>query len=221
LRYTLENIKPDIVVLDPFANCMIGDENRAEDSLGSAKKLANLIRWQNPECAILIVHHARTGASNIQEGTGWGPGNMMRGNKAILNFVRCAILLMPGSIDNTNKLVVKCAKSNNAESFKTRGVIFDPSTYEYKVDPDFNEQEWVRSVRSSSYNDACDIDDIVELVRSGTTAYKDIVDAMLKDDGCSEATVKRRLKEAIEKKVLFRTDTKGHYSLHEKPSVAA
>jgi hypothetical protein len=212
-RATLEAVKPGVVVIDPFANIVFGDENKTEDVRDTLKALVGVIHSVVPECAILLLHHARTGSFNISQSVGYDAPNFGRGSKVLFAVCRCQINLAPGDAEDERKLVLSCGKSNNGPKFKTRGIIFDVETFEYRVDDDFDLEAWKDDVAGKRAKQSCTILDVVETVRLGVHRTKEIIDSVITSTGCSAPTVKRRLKDACEKGYLQSTVPRGSYTL--------
>ena len=94
LRHTVEQLRPRLLVLDPFVRLHRIDENAAADV---APLLAYLrVLEREIETAVLLVHHARKGANHVRAGQAlrgsselhaWGDSNLYlrrRGDALIL-----------------------------------------------------------------------------------------------------------------------------------------
>jgi hypothetical protein len=214
LRATIEEHQPGAVILDPFSNFVEGDENQAKDQRATLNDIYRIVQGVVLDCAIVILHHARTGAGNIAQGVGnYTAGNYMRGSKALLGDVRCAINLMPGDNEDFTKLVISCGKANDCEAFATRGLVFNPENFRYDVDPDFNLEDWINDVEGKRGNKACSIADVVEAVRAGKHKRKEIVEHVNDLTGASESTIRRRIKDACEADKIQPTQPRGCYTL--------
>ena len=122
---------------------------------------------------------------------------------------------MPAHPDDTSRLVLSCGKSNNCESFSTRGILFDSETYDYIIDPSFNVEEWREGLESGKET-LCTINDVVEIVKSGVHESAKIYEQLMDLTGCSRATAFRRLKEACDQQILQASEPRGHYTLGNK-----
>jgi AAA domain/DnaB-like helicase N terminal domain len=211
----ISEYNPGVLVIDPFANYVLGDENNNADVINTIKEVRNLVKGVNPNCSILFIHHSRTGAGNISQGVGYN-ANFARGAKGLYSACRCQINLMPGDPNDSSKLVLSCGKSNNCEPFQSRGIIFDSETFDYKVDPKFNIEEWLENLESGGRDQACTIDEVVEVVKSGVHKSAEILEAVMDSTGCSRATACRRLKEACEQQILQASQPRGTYTLGNK-----
>ena len=207
---------PGVLVIDPFANYVVGDENNNTDVISTIREVRNLVKGVCPNCSILFIHHARTGAGNISQGVGYNKANFARGAKGLYSACRCQINLMPGDPDDSSKLVLSCGKSNNCEPFQTRGLIFDSETFDYKVDLSFNVDQWRDNLENGGRDQVCTIDDVVEVVKSGVHNSAKILETVIDSTGCSRATAWRRLKEACEQQILQPSQPRGTYTLGNK-----
>lgn len=224
LQATMESIGPDIIVVDPLADMVGGDENSAEAMGECIRAIRRCQRLACPRAAGIAIHHARTGAGNvIQAGDNFNAGNFGRGSKALYSAVRAEIQMAPGDKDDSTKLVVMCGKSNDAPKFAPRGVIFDPESFRYAVDPLWNIDDWRADVNGKrSGTKTITISDVVELVAELAPKIGDEVSAgdVLRTGsdrfGGSEKTVSRRLLEAAQAGFVC-SPRKGFYKLGHKP----
>jgi hypothetical protein len=221
---TLRKHTPALVVLDPLADLIDGDENKTADLVATLRTLAHVQSRGAPEAAFLIVHHARTGANNVaQAGDQFNAGNFGRGSKALYSRVRCEIQLAPGDRDDASKLVLACGKSNNAPPFKTRGLVFNEETFDYELDKGFDLDAWRSDVNGTrTGGKSVSIADVVEITRelapmagSEVTAG-DVQRAVKERFGVMGKTTARRMAEAC-KNGYLRTPRKGFYRLGAKP----
>jgi hypothetical protein len=83
LRATIEALRPTLLVLDPFVRLHRIDENAAAEVAPVLADLRDLQRHFH--CAVLLVHHARKGASHLRAGQAlrgsselhaWGDSNL-------------------------------------------------------------------------------------------------------------------------------------------------
>ncbi len=222
---TLREFRPGLVIFDPFADMVDGDENKTADLVTTLRKLRQTVRANAPAAAGIIVHHARTGAVNIvQAGDNFSAGNFGRGSKALYSFVRCEIQLAPGSRDDDTLLLLACGKNNNGEKFKPRGIVFNPETFAYAVDPTFDLATWRADVSGTRGNKTASIADVVEAVRSlggtggNTIKAGKICELVHEDTAACARTIKTRIKEAVKEGYLRAAVTpRGAYALGPKP----
>ncbi len=220
---TLQAFTPQVLILDPFADMIAGDENSTSDLVNSLRILRKVHRSGAPEAAVMIIHHARTGAANVaQAGDNYNSGNFGRGSKALYSRVRCELQLAPGDRNDSNRLVLACGKSNNGPKFEPRGVLFDPETFTYSLDPAFDLNNWRADVQGQAKGQACTISDVVQAVRelqktaADEAKTKDILGLVSDRSGASTRTIKARLKDATRERYLSCTK-QGFYRLGVKP----
>ncbi len=225
LAATLEEQAPDVIVFDPFAELIDGDENKTEDVVGTLRILRQVVRKSAPEAAVLLIHHARTGAGNVvQAGDNYSAGNFGRGAKALYSAVRAEIQLAPGDRDDPSKIVLACGKNSDGPKFAARGIVFDPERFTYSEDPTFDLDAWRADVTGERSGKSCSIADAVHAVRELAPApgdearTADIVKAMRTATDASERTCKTRLKDAVQAGYLRRVSGRaGVYRLGSKP----
>lgn len=223
LTATLKKFRPGLIVLDPFADMIEGDENKATDVVATLRKLRRILHVGAPGAAVLIIHHARTGSSNVaQAGDNYSAGNFGRGSKALYSRVRAEIQLAPADRDDRNRLVLACGKNNNGPGFSTRGIVFDPETFEYTVDPDFDVNAWRNDVAGKRTEAVVAIVDVVEAVRRHYRPGEDVTNSQiiepLKDQsGASAKTIQRRLNDAARAGYLRAGSKRGTWKLGHKP----
>jgi hypothetical protein len=225
LAATLKAQVPDVIVFDPFAELIDGDENKTEDVLRTLRTLRQIVRRSAPDAAVLPIHHARTGAGNVvQAGDNYSAGNFGRGAKALYSAVRAEIQLAPGDRDDPSKIVLACGKNSDGPKFSPRGIRFDPETFTYSTDPTFDIDAWRADVTGQRSGKSCSIADAVNAVRALAPAVgeeaktKDIVEEMQKATGASVRTCKTRLSEAVQQGYLRKLHGRaGVYRLGSKP----
>jgi replicative DNA helicase len=86
LRPHLERLRPDLLVVDPLARAMTGDENSAKDMGAVITALDLLI--QDFELSILLVHHTSKPNPDGREG-----GHRLRGSSALFAAADSVLLL--------------------------------------------------------------------------------------------------------------------------------
>lgn len=223
LAVTLRAETPDVVIFDPFADMIDGDENATADVVATLRTLRQVVRKDAPTAAVILIHHARTGANNVaQAGDNFSAGNFGRGAKALYSSVRAEIQLAPGDRDNSNRLVLACGKNSDGPKFAPRGILFNPEDCSYSVNPDFDLEAWRADVSGQRSGKACSIADAVHAVRElapvvGDEAKtSDIVEALMAASGAKIRTCKDRLAEALRSGYLRRGSRNGLYRLGAK-----
>jgi hypothetical protein len=223
LKATLREAQPGLLVFDPFVDMVEGDENKTVDIISTLRALRHVTRSVCPSAAVLIIHHARTGAANVaQAGDNFNAGNFARGAKALYSRVRCEIQLAPADRDDPHRLVVACGKANNAPKFAPRCVVLDPEKFTYTVDPDFDFDAWRKDVAGKRKQSSVSITDVVGVVGEFAPVAGDEVSTAkvheeLKPTGASLRSVQRTLNKALEDHYLRAGKKRGLWRLGSKP----
>jgi len=216
---TLGQVKPTVLVADPFGNILMGDVLKDMDVRRTIAELTKLARQVNPDIAILILHHARTGRQNIMQAVGWDRGNFLIGSKALYSAARTVINLAPGDREDVGKIVMSCGKSNNSKPFSTVGIRLNETTHFYEIDPEFDLEAWEADVSGerSGNEKKLTLQDIIDhIAANGGKCDKRQLKADLAEEfGCSRDTVDRRIKEGF-KHQYFRSDKTAQISLTAK-----
>ena len=147
-RATLEGFPPDVLWCDPWGDLLDGEANSDEDARHTLAALRRLLRRVNPNAAIVILAHARTGANNIAQAIGYDAANFGKGSKALYSAARCVWNLAPGDESENPPLVMAHAKSNDGPREKPRAMRLDPETMLYSLDHEFDFEAWKEEVRS-------------------------------------------------------------------------
>jgi hypothetical protein len=117
--------------------------------------------------------------------------------------------------------VLACGKSNNAEKFKTRGIVFDQSQYAYVIDPTFDLEKWRADVAGKSKGvntpSVTEKDIVIALQDAEKTHPAGVptgvlVEAVCEITGSAERTVKRAISVAVDAGYVIR-DMRGKYTV--------
>ena len=209
LKVTIEQELPDVVVVDPFEAFMDGDINFMPAVRGTVTAINQAVRQFVPHAAILIIHHARTGAANQKQGIDiFNSGNFAKGAKSLYSMVRSQINLMPGDAEDENRLVLACGKSNNSTRFETRGLLMDSETFRYSIDPNFTLSAWLNDVDGKRGQKSAAIIDVLNAIKSGKSQREDICGAVMSETGCSKRTVNTRIADAVKNIYIRSVDGK-------------
>lgn len=223
LKLTLQLSTPGIVVLDPFADMMDGDENKTSDLVATITTLRSITRSSCPKAAILIIHHGRTGSANVaQAGDNFNAGNFGRGAKALYSKVRCELQLAPEDRDNPNRLVLACGKANDTVKFSPRCLVFDEQDFTYAIDPTFDIDAWRDDVAGKRKKTTLSIADVVSAVAEKCPFSGDEIDtktvfAFFEGSGVPERTLQHYIKLAIDDGYLRRGKKRWSIKLGAKP----
>ena len=145
-KATLEAWPPDVLWVDPWGDVLAGEANSDEDARGTITVLRGLLRRANPDAALVILAHSRTGARNIAQAAGYDAANFGKGSKALYSAARCVWNLAPGDESDTPTLVFCNAKSNDGPRIPSFSVRLDPETMTYDRAADFDFEAWLSEV---------------------------------------------------------------------------
>lgn len=222
LETTLSTAQPDLVIFDPLAEMIAGDESKTPDMLATLRSLREVIRKSCPTAAVMIIHHGRNGAQNVSiAGDNFNAGGFGRGSKAFFSRVRCELQLAPGDRNDPRVLVLACGKTNNTEKFQARGVVFNPETFTYSVDPSFDIDVWRAKVAGDAEEAPPSLKEVLTAVRDLTSdsqmeAPRGEVKGRLIDLGAKERTVQQRIKKALELGLLEEGTNERYLKLGKK-----
>jgi len=215
-RNTLGQTKPDALIIDPFEACLENyDVNDAAAVRDTIQKVASLAHEINPDCVVIFVHHARTGALNVQQATGFGKDDFAKGSKTFTSMIRLQINIAPGDADDFGKLVVSVGKSNDAKPFYPQGVSMNEETRLYEAWQGFDYEAWKEELATVGAKRA-KAKDKAELVRrivdGGTHNRKDIVAKIIEQEGVADKTARRWIMSALKKNLIRPLGLEGQFA---------
>jgi hypothetical protein len=214
---TIKVIRPDVLVADPWGEIQFGDPNNDLDTRQSIRELLKICTHINPKMGQVILHHARTGRANISQAAGWDKGNFGKGSKALYSGARAVINLAPGDAEDNSKLVMVCAKSNDAPPFEARGIKLVEDTMTYEIDIDFDLDAWQNDLEGKRQpgNSKGSIQDVVDGVGAGKTTYKELIKYLADKNQMASRTADKWIGKAI-KSGYLRKRKNGDYVLSGK-----
>jgi hypothetical protein len=137
--------KPGIVSFDAVYNFGIGDLNTDQDMLATCRAMTKVARAGNPDCALIMLHHALTGREGMKKAYGFERSGFARNSKVIFQSARAQINIVPGSEDYS-VLLLFCAKNNNGKRFEDIAIRLNPETLIYEPEPDFDFEGWKEQI---------------------------------------------------------------------------
>jgi hypothetical protein len=217
VKLTIEQWAPGGLILDPLGDFAPGDISKPGEMREAIRLLLSIVRAAAPKAANLLLHHARPGRSNILQSVGYDAANFGTGGKALFASARCVMNLAPGAADDDTRLLLHCAKANNCQRFETRGLIFDPKTFGYAVDPDFNLEVWQAGVegKARSGGSLCAVVDVVAAVRDGYSTTKTLIEHLMDVFQASKRSAERLINKAVDCQGIKKF-TRGKYMLGPK-----
>ena len=199
-QQTIAGIKPDVLVCDPWGEIQFGDPNNDLDTRQSLRELVKICGKVNHDMGVVVLHHARTGRANIIQAAGWDKGNFGKGSKALYSGSRAQINIAPADPDDHSRLVMVCAKSNDAPPFDTRGIKLDDDTMTYDVDPSFDLEAWMNDVEGKRQprNAKGTVMDVVDAVDGGAVEFKTLKKALMEGLEMAGRTAEKWIEKALE-----------------------
>ena len=138
--------QPGIVVFDPLNAFSAGNLNTDAGMLLTCRGLHRLATRHDPNTAVVILHHSLAGKAGMKKAVGLDAGGYAKGSKAFTQWIRGQLNIAPGGDTGSTDLVVACGKNSNGPWFAPFGVMLDPKTMVYEVNPHFDLSAWQSSV---------------------------------------------------------------------------
>jgi hypothetical protein len=190
VRRAVEDLKPDLVVIDPWSQ--VASEDAAKEVVDKLNEIRSCFP-QGDECPglLIIAHTKKPRAEDVRKGRGLT--YLVSGSIALPNTARCVYVLLPWSDDMTDdRIYWACPKLNDGEMYaptvwKRRfGTFFE---HDDKTDP----REWGRSddddsrqaIKEEQLRDCFD--------KKPALKKSELVKKLVKIAACSEQTAYRAL----------------------------
>jgi len=219
-RNTLQKIKPDVVVVDPFEACLENyDVNDAAEVRDTIQRMVRISHEANPLAIVIFVHHARTGQANASQATGFGKDNFAKGSKTFTSMIRLQINIAPGDPDDFGKLVVSVGKSNDAKPFFPQGVAMDEETRYYEKWDDFDYEEWRGKIMADGAKKSGRATEarkekaqiVHQLVKAGHNSRSKLVAHMKESLGLVDMTARRYISYALKEQTIKECGLPGQF----------
>jgi len=229
---TIQACQPEVLWADPWGDVLVGDglDRDVRETLATLNRLA---RQANPDCAIIVLAHSRTGAQNIALAVGFGAADFGKGSKALYSAARAVVNLAPFDESDNPAIVCVCAKSNDVPRFPAFLMGLDPVTRTYDTLGPVDIDAWREDVRASQSEKRSAAREarkpkidfeatrrlIVDLVTGRPMNTKDLLARLGKDSGLAGLTSRMAIQDALEAGVIVkrRTNTWPTEMLHELP----
>ena len=144
LKMTIRYRDADVVVLDPWGAVIDGDELDDGDVRKTIFEIMDVLaaNVKKPTAGI-ILNHSRNGIKELVDAAGFGAANYGKNSKAIFSVMRNVWNLRPAHFaEPVTKIELIHAKSSDFAAYEPRAVDFDPNTFTYSLDPNFNHDAW-------------------------------------------------------------------------------
>lgn len=231
---TVRSVRPEVLWVDPWGDVLSGD-GFDRDVRETLTILIRIARQVNPDCAIVILAHSRTGAQNIALAVGFGAADFGKGSKALYSAARAVVNLAPYDETDQPPILCVCAKSNDAPRFPAFVMGMHPVERTYDTFGPVDVEAWREDVtaklaaKRSATRDArkpkVDFDVtrrfIVEMVTARPANTKDILFKLGKEMGLADLNARTALHDALSTGVVVKTRTKSWPTemLHHLPGV--
>lgn len=148
-RETVRRHKPDVLWVDPWGDILEGEgfDRDVRSTLATLRKLA---AEANPDCGIVILAHARTGAGNIAQAVGFDAANFGKDSKALYSCARAVVNVAPFDAGEAPDLCWVPAKNNNGRRPEALRISLDAETLTYHAVEPLDVEGWQRSVKESA-----------------------------------------------------------------------
>ena len=144
LKTTIRYRDADVVVLDPWGAVIDGDELDDGDVRKTIFEIMDVLaaNVEKPTAGI-ILNQSRNGIKELVDAAGFGAANYGKNSKAIFSVMRNVWNLRPAHFaEPVTKIELIHAKSSDFAAYEPRAVDFDPNTFSYSLDPNFNHDAW-------------------------------------------------------------------------------
>jgi len=163
-----------------------------------------------------LLHHSASGKAGAAKSVGWERVAFGRNSKALFNWARGQINVVPMDPSEPGKLVISCGKCSDGKDFPTFGLELNDETMIYETMKDFDLDEWVEEVNSKSHSGGPKIkvsnEEVATLCKGGIS-YSALANTIKEKYDVSVRTAKRAIKSAADSKAIFTHDKK----LYEQP----
>ena len=199
------------VAFDPLGDFSMGDPNKDQDMRDTCRCISKLCKKNNPDRAVIVVHHAGTGKAGASKATGYDRTSFGRNSKVLHSWTRGQINIAAGSSDSNEKLVIACGKCSNGKEFDAFGVVLNLDTMIYEVDPEFNLEEWQQQVSGEKSNGHITPERVREMCPVPGASKSDLSKILIKEFGFSRATAYRHIDSSEKAKQIKRSRTDENY----------
>lgn len=219
---TIQTCRPEVLWADPWGDVLAGDgfDRDVRETLTTLNRLA---RQANPDCAIVVLAHSRTGAQNIALAVGFGAADFGKGSKALYSAARAVVNLAPYDESDNPAIVCVCAKSNDAPRFQAFLMSMDACTHTYDALGPVDVDAWREDVRASQSEKRSATREarkpkidfeatrrlLVEAVTAKPANAKALLHMLEVDGGLTQANARSALFDALSAEVIAKTRTKS------------
>lgn len=215
LHAVINQVQPDVIVLDPLKDMMIGDPNSDVDMQATTSAISALCKSGNRQRAIIVLHHALTGRAGAAKAVGYERGGFGRNSKVLQSWTRAQINVAPGSPDDPASLVLTCGKNSNGKEFESFAIRLNPATMIYEVDELFDLEAWRADITSNGRNKkkAFSASAVSAAIGEGEMTKPELTRAIMNETGCARSRAYELVEEAETAKLIKQDKVTKTYAL--------
>jgi len=138
--------RPGVLVVDPLIAYKAGNLNTDDGMMKTCHTLSDLAKYGEDGCSVIVLHHTLSGKEGMRKAVGFDRASYGRGSKALNMWTRGQLNVAPASETDNTRLVISCGKNSNGPDFIPFGIMLNPTTMVYEVDPSFDLGTWKASL---------------------------------------------------------------------------
>lgn len=201
IKAALEKFKPDGVIADPLGDYSTGDLNKDVDMRSTIITLSRLSKHQNPNRALVVLHHALTGQAGAAKATGYDRASFARNSKVLFGWTRAQINVAPMSEETNEELSISCGKCSDGKEFLPFGIRLNTNTLIYEMDENLDVVSWGQKIRGGDTTPKYDSNRVLQLCQPAMRK-PDLAKAVMDDIGCSRVSAYRYITKALQEKTI-------------------
>lgn len=199
------------VAFDPLGDFSMGDPNKDQDMRDTCRCISKLCKKNNPDRAIIVLHHAGTGKAGAAKATGFDRTSFGRNSKVLHSWTRGQINIAAGSQDSNEQLVIACGKCSNGREFEPYGIKLNLDTMIYELDDTFDLKAWEEQVTGQKSGVSVSPEKIREMCPVPGIAKPEFAKLIMREFGTARATAYRYIEKAELKKQISRSRSDDNY----------
>ncbi len=200
LEAVIKEVAPDVVAFDPLSSFAKGSLNSDSTIRAVCKAITEISRRGNPDCSIIVVHHALTGKAGAKKATGMDRSSFGKGSKELHSWARGQINIAPRSEDDPRKLIISCGKNSDGAEFAPFGVRLNTATMIYELDPDFGRETAAECMREDG-NKPSPLA-VLKLLEQNPMKSPQLVKALTSECRCGKSSAYMLISSALDKKLV-------------------
>jgi len=221
IQAAIDEFNPDFVAFDPLNTFTSLELNNDKDMKAVVTLLSRVVKHGNPQRVPVVIHHSLTGKIGAAKAVGWDKGSYGRNSKSLYAWTRAQINLAPQDPDNPNLLIMACGKNNNGAHFQEIGVMLDDNSGVYRINPDFDPEEFRQNVglekKGPANKKAClSCEDVADLFEDKITRTE-LLEKIKNLTGCGKSVAYETLSKAEKSRAIIRGRLNKYNPIYTKP----